>query len=101
MKKSYWLHLSHHKGAMPGMQPEYSMTCATSPSRMAAGGAMPAVHFPSWDHVYAVLDSVHCGEDELRKAKESLDKHGTYTLTEVWLEDDQLGRLGFDPSECK
>lgn len=96
-KKNYMLHITHHRGPTSGMQPEYSMTCAASPSKEATG-AKQAVHFPSWDHLHAVLDSVHCGGDELRKAKKSLDEHGAYTMPELWLEDDQLIRLGFSPS---
>jgi hypothetical protein len=94
-KKNYMLHITHHKGAMAGMQPEHSMTCAASPSRETKG-ACQAVHFPSWEHLAALLDSVHLGEDELRTAKKSLDEHGAYTIPEVWLEDYELTRLGFD-----
>ena len=95
-KKNYMLHITHHKGAMSGMQPEYSMICAASPSREARG-ARQAVHFPAWEHLAALLDSIHLGKEELRAAKKSLDEHGACTVPEVWLADDQLTRLGFDP----
>ena len=94
-KKNYMLHITRHKGAMPGMQPEYSMTCAASPAREAKG-TWQSVHFPSWEHLAALLDSVQLGDDELKAAKKSLDEHAAYTIPEVWLEDDQLARLGFD-----
>ena len=96
-KKNYMLHITHHKAALLGMQPEYSMICAASPSREAKG-ARQAVHFPSWEHLAALLDSIHIGDDELKAAKKSLAEREAYTIPEVWLEDDQLTRLGFDPA---
>lgn len=95
MKNNYMLHITHHTGAVPGMQPEYSMTCAASVNREPSG-SWQAIHFPTWNDLATLLDSIHVGEEELRSAKKSLDEHRAYTMPEVWLEDYELTRLGFD-----
>jgi hypothetical protein len=80
---------------MEGMQPKYSMACAPSPTRTGEGGAMPQAHYPYWASLVEALRSIECGEEELAKAKKSLDQFGSYTLQDVWLDETALRKLGF------
>jgi hypothetical protein len=97
MKKNYSFRISRHKNSINGSHPQFSMACFLSSSE---GGAMESVTFASWSDLAAALSSVHCNDSAIATTKKSLDEEGAYTLADVWLEDDQVQRLGLDPENC-
>jgi hypothetical protein len=95
VERIYWLHIIESKSPDPTTPSTYLLARADAPRRDYEGGAMPTVHHGSWRHVAKCL--ADCGVDgtEIEKAKTELDTKGSYTLTELKLNDEQVRGLGF------
>jgi hypothetical protein len=93
--KSYWLHILASRSPEKAIPDTYVLSRADAPHSNFQGGAMPAVHLPSWDDLEGRLHRVGVDDAELVKARKGLDSSGSYTITEVHLKDDQVRQLGF------
>jgi hypothetical protein len=59
-------------------------------------GPMETAQYHSpWEPLKLKLSECGIHDDELQKARESLDANGSATITEVVLSDEQLTQLGF------
>jgi len=92
---TYWLHIVESKSPLSGMPSTYMLARADAPGRNVTGGAMPTVHFPSWEQLSTRLSHLGVDGGVLRDAKAALDLTGSHAIPEVILSDDQLRWLGY------
>ena len=96
MQQTYWFHIIESKSPDQTVPSTYMLARAGAPFRNFDGGAMPTVHHPSWGNLRHKLADCLVGNEELERAKQNLDLRGSYTLTEVRLNDEQVRTLGFN-----
>src|SRR5262249_29372087 len=92
---SYSLHILRHRGSLPQIPPTYTLARGITPRRNGQGGAMPTVHHASWDSLKASLLAIGADDHEIAKAEKNLNEKGSYTITEVRLDEIGLRSLGF------
>jgi hypothetical protein len=93
--KTYWLHIVEIKSPQSDIPSTYLLSQASAPDRNFAGGAMPTVHYSSWEQLGKKLSGVGIDGGVLQDTKENLDSKGSHTISNVILSDEQLKQLGF------
>jgi hypothetical protein len=93
--KTYWLHIVEVKSPQPDIPSTYLLSQASHSDRNFAGGAVPTVHYASWERLGKALSGVGIDGGVLHDTKENLDSKGSHTIGNVTLSDVQVELLGF------
>jgi hypothetical protein len=93
--KTYWLHIVEIKSPQSDVPSTYLLSQASQSERNFAGGAVPTVHYSSWEQLGKKLSGVGIDGAVLQDTKENLDANGSHTISNVILSDVQVEWLGF------
>jgi len=93
--KTYWLHIVEVKSPQADIPSTYLLSHVSQLDRNFAGGAVPTVHYASWERLGQALSGVGIDGGLLHDTKENLNANGSHTISNVTLSDVQVELLGF------